>query len=74
LGIPDPVSWWARATELVGGDILPLRASHVSALAGLPSIHRDPFDRMLVAQSTTEGLALITSNPHIAQYRTKVVW
>ncbi len=45
LKISDPVSWWARATEQLGGEILSVRAPHVSALAGLPEIHGDLFER-----------------------------
>jgi PIN domain nuclease of toxin-antitoxin system len=51
LGIADPVSWWTRATELMVNRILSIRASHLTALASLPDVHRDPFDRILVAQA-----------------------
>jgi PIN domain nuclease of toxin-antitoxin system len=47
---------------------LPMTGAHAAALAGLPSIHRDPFDRMLVAQATAEGLTLVTSDPAVANY------
>lgn len=42
LPIPDPVSWWTRAAGLLGGRVLPIRASHITALAALPDLHRDP--------------------------------
>ena len=51
LGIADAVSWWTRATELMVNRILSIRASHLTALASLPDVHRDPFDRILVAQA-----------------------
>ncbi|MGC9958348.1 type II toxin-antitoxin system VapC family toxin [Roseiarcus sp.] len=47
---------------------LPMTGAHAAALAGLPAIHKDPFDRMLVAQATVEGLTLVTSDPAIANY------
>jgi PIN domain nuclease of toxin-antitoxin system len=47
---------------------LPMTGAHAAALAGLPAIHRDPFDRMLVAQATVEGLTLVTSDPSVANY------
>jgi PIN domain nuclease of toxin-antitoxin system len=47
---------------------LPRTGAHAAALAGLPAIHKDPFDRMLVAQATVEGLTLVTSDPAIANY------
>jgi PIN domain nuclease of toxin-antitoxin system len=74
LKIADPANWWSRATEILGGDILSVRAAHISALAGLPDIHKDPFDRMLIAQASAEGLALLTSDELFGQYPVKVVW
>ena len=74
LKIADPVNWWARATEQLGGEILSIRTPHVSALAGLPQIHRDPFDRMLIAQAAVEGTALVSGDEQIGKYAVKVVW
>ncbi|WP_156862565.1 type II toxin-antitoxin system VapC family toxin [Casimicrobium huifangae] len=45
-----------------------LRASHAAALAGLPMHHRDPFDRMLVAQAKVEGMRLLTADRALAAY------
>jgi len=42
--------------------------AHAAALASLPPIHKDPFDRMLVAQAMIEGLTLLTADPAIAKY------
>jgi PIN domain nuclease of toxin-antitoxin system len=47
---------------------LPVTGAHAAALAALPPIHADPFDRMLVAQATAEGLTLVTADPRIAKY------
>jgi len=47
---------------------LPITSEHTVALDGLPPIHKDPFDRMLVAQSITEGVTLLTADPLVAQY------
>ncbi|MGG1944784.1 type II toxin-antitoxin system VapC family toxin [Trinickia sp. NRRL B-1857] len=41
---------------------------HVLALKGLAALHRDPFDRMLVAQSSAEGVPLVTADPLVMQY------
>jgi len=43
LQIADPVSWWERATEALAGTILSIRGRHISALSGLPDIHKDPL-------------------------------
>jgi PIN domain nuclease of toxin-antitoxin system len=47
---------------------LPIVSNHVVATEGLPQIHKDPFDRLLVAQATVEGVTLLTSDPVVAQY------
>lgn len=47
---------------------LPVTGEHAVAIAGLPPLHRDPFDRMLVAQSVIEGITLLTADPLVAQY------
>ena len=47
---------------------LPITGAHAVALGSLPPIHRDPFDRMLVAQAIVEGLTLVTSDPAVGKY------
>jgi PIN domain nuclease of toxin-antitoxin system len=47
---------------------LPVTGAHGAAVGSLPSIHGDPFDRMLIAQAAVEGLTLITSDKTIAKY------
>jgi PIN domain nuclease of toxin-antitoxin system len=47
---------------------LPVTSEHAVAIDGLPPIHRDPFDRLLVAQSMVEGITLLTTDPLVAQY------
>jgi len=47
---------------------LPIAASHAVAASGLPPIHADPFDRMLVAQAIAEPMVLITSDERLARY------
>ncbi len=48
---------------------LPIRSDHVVVLDGLPAIHKDPFDRILVAQAVAEGIELLTTDSQVAQYR-----
>ncbi len=74
LPINDPVTWWARAVELFKGKVLPIRASHVTALSALPDLHRDPFDRILIAQTVAEGWSLVTSDRQITEYPVRVIW
>ncbi|TGD72213.1 type II toxin-antitoxin system VapC family toxin [Mangrovimicrobium sediminis] len=47
---------------------LPITAAHTLAVSHLPPLHRDPFDRILVAQAESEGIALLTSDEQVAQY------
>ena len=47
---------------------LPVFSAHAVAVEALPPIHKDPFDRLLVAQSQVEGIALLTSDATVAQY------
>ena len=47
---------------------LPVVSDHVVAIESLPPIHKDPFDRVLVAQATVEGITLLTNDPVVAQY------
>jgi PIN domain nuclease of toxin-antitoxin system len=47
---------------------LAITSEHVVAIDGLPPIHKDPFDRLLVAQSMVEGITLLTADPVVAQY------
>ena len=45
-----------------------MTGAHAAALMSLPPLHKDPFDRMLVAQATIEGLILVTGDPAVAKY------
>jgi PIN domain nuclease of toxin-antitoxin system len=47
---------------------------HALQVAGLPMIHRDPFDRLLVAQAQVEDLALVTSDAQLRKYPVKTIW
>jgi PIN domain nuclease of toxin-antitoxin system len=47
---------------------LPVAGDHAVAVAALPGLHRDPFDRMLVAQAQVEGITLLTADPAVAAY------
>ena len=47
---------------------LPITSEHAAAVAFLPPIHKDPFDRLLIAQATIEGVTLLTADAKVAQY------
>ena len=54
--------------QRIGYRILPITADHAVAAARLPLHHRDPFDRMLIAQAQLEGLTLVTRDPRLTPY------
>lgn len=53
---------------------LPIHVEHARLAGSLEGEHRDPFDRMLVAQSRLEAVPLITGDPVLAQYRVTMIW
>jgi len=53
---------------------LPILGEHGEAAAVLPSIHKDPFDRILIAQSIARNLVLVTADDLIKQYSTPLLW
>jgi PIN domain nuclease of toxin-antitoxin system len=58
-----------RRTLLNNGyEELPITGEHAVVVASLPPLHKDPFARVLVAQSMVEGITLLTSDPLVAQY------
>lgn len=58
---------------LDGFDELPVRFQHGVAAGRLPHHHRDPFDRMLIAQAQLEGLTIVTRDPVFARYQVAVL-
>ncbi|MEO8361188.1 MAG: type II toxin-antitoxin system VapC family toxin [Vicinamibacteria bacterium] len=56
------------AFDVMGFRSLPIKADHAEELAQLPEIHRDPFDRMLVAQALTEPLILLSNDETLSNY------
>lgn len=74
LAISDLATWWRQATELTAARVLQVRASHVTALAALPLLHKDPFDRILIAQAKAERLALLTNDAQISTYPVQTTW
>ncbi|MDN5761263.1 MAG: type II toxin-antitoxin system VapC family toxin [Microlunatus sp.] len=53
--------------------VLPIELTHAIRAGALPPLHRDPFDRMLVAQAMTHGLPIVTVDPRIAAYGVEVI-
>ena len=64
----DVRTWTRRATTELALDHLPVTADHAAAVEHLPDVHRDPFDRLLVAQAVSEGAVLLTADHRLAGY------
>lgn len=75
LALPDAIERWIP-DRLRRNDfgLLPIDLSHVLRAGGLPRIHGDPFDRMLVAQAQIEGLPIVTADPAIGRYDVETIW
>ena len=75
LPLPEPPDRLIPAERSLRG-VTPLPFDEDGALQGtrLPALHRDPFDRMLIAQAIALGLAIVTPDPAITQYPVRVIW
>lgn len=75
LNLPPPAApYIIRKLSESRIETLPISVDHLVALGRLPLHHRDPFDRILIAQSIEEGLPIITADPFFSRYPVKVVW
>ncbi len=70
LRVPGSV---AEAAAASGFEPLPITAAHAEAAGALPPVHRDPFDRMLIAQATLERCTIVTRDPVFGRYRVDVL-
>lgn len=71
LDVGDPRAWWFNALDQLAATPLLLHPRHIATFHSLPPIHKDPFDRMLIAQATVEGLTLVSNDAEIARYASK---
>ena len=75
MALTDPldmfVGKWTLAYQLA---LLPIDAAHVLAVVGLPDHHRDPFDRILIAQAHVESMTLVSVDAKFAPYSVPILW
>jgi PIN domain nuclease of toxin-antitoxin system len=75
LTLPIPVGPFLIAKLASNGvSVLPITLDHVLKIESLELHHRDPFDRVLIAQSIEEKLPLVTADPHFERYPIEVIW
>jgi PIN domain nuclease of toxin-antitoxin system len=74
LTLPGPPeSWLEPAVAAIGFEWLPVTPRDALAVRALPWVHRDPFDRLLIAQAA-RGVKVVTADPRFAEYGVAVVW
>ena len=75
LRLPEPLgAYLDTRLSQQGIHVLPIAQSHAAAVESLPHHHRDPFDRMLVAQAQVDGLSLVSGDPRLADYGVNLIW
>lgn len=75
LSIAYPLSELARIQERDSRvSVLPVTSDHILALDGLPLLHKDPFDRLLIAQTLVEGATLLTADASVSAYPVPTLW
>jgi PIN domain nuclease of toxin-antitoxin system len=74
LAIPAPVvEYLTKQIERNRVTLLPVRMTHFNELEKLPLLHKDPFDRLLVAQARAEAIPLMTVDRALSKYRVKIL-
>lgn len=71
LSLPEDLETMVASQEFA---VLPITFPHLTLLSGLPRLHRDPFDRMMIAQALAEGIPIATSDRVFASYGLQIVW
>ena len=74
LNIDGSATDFVQDAEANSIAIFPIKIAHLSALGTLPMIHRDPFDRLLVATALAEEMTLITGDENILRYEVSQIW
>ena len=75
LPLPEPPERLVPVLrEHHGVDTLPIDEESTLHLTRLPALHRDPFDRILVAQAIVHGMTLLTPDPLVTQYPARCLW
>ncbi|HEY1972208.1 MAG TPA: type II toxin-antitoxin system VapC family toxin [Pseudonocardia sp.] len=74
LTLPEhPRDWIPRLTREFGAHTVPITQSHAVEVADLPDHHRDPFDRLLIAQALVEQCGVVTADQVFARYGVEVI-
>jgi PIN domain nuclease of toxin-antitoxin system len=72
--VAAPVAWWGRYISSCGVITLGVTLPHVMRLPSLPALHKDPFDRLLIAQAAHEEMVLVTCDPAVRAHPIRTLW
>jgi PIN domain nuclease of toxin-antitoxin system len=70
----SPFEYVPKKLEISYMDVLPIQLRHALQIQKLPDYHKDPFDRLLIAQAISEKRALITDDHQMGRYEVDIVW
>ncbi len=75
LRLPDnPERYIPRQLATAQINVLPVQLAHALRTYHLPEHHRDPFDRLIVAQAQLEGIPILSADPQLSRYAVTVIW
>ena len=75
LKLPRPFGEvFPHQLEVNGFELLPISCGQLTQLASLPFHHRDPFDRLLIAQAMADGMIIVIRDPEFSKYPANVLW
>jgi PIN domain nuclease of toxin-antitoxin system len=74
LSLNSPLAKIVADQQANGIEVLPVELAHVLRLESLPNVHKDPFDRLLIAQAMHEGAAIVSADAVLAGYPVNVIW
>jgi PIN domain nuclease of toxin-antitoxin system len=72
--VVEAVRWWEKYVSGNRVEVVNIRVPHISLLEQLPPLHRDPFDRILVAQAMAEDMPLVSKDLELTHYGIRVIW
>jgi PIN domain nuclease of toxin-antitoxin system len=74
LRFDDGMDGFINLAEDNGFHLLPIEVEHITATSSLAFIHRDPFDRLLIATAISESISIVTADKNIYQYPVDYIW
>jgi PIN domain nuclease of toxin-antitoxin system len=74
LKLSGDIETMINRAVIVGFDILPIKSAHLMELSKLDFVHRDPFDRLIIAQSIAENMPLVSSDSMFKSYPVQWIW